>query len=317
VKVSVLIPCFNAERWIADSINSALRQTWPDKEVLVVDDGSTDKSPEIIRSFGDSIRFEIGPNRGANIARNRLLEMAEGDWLQYLDADDYLLHEKIARQMVEIDRRTVDISNAPMILEHWDERGQTRHDQPAVPPPHDPWTELVRWSLPGTGSGLWRRSAILDVGGWKPDQPCCQEHELYLRLLSASKRFQFIPTAGLVYRQWSNGTVCRKNPLETVRRRLAIVEGAEKHLQDSSQMTAALRDAIGQTRVECARSMYRFDQQGAVQTAALAIGANRRFQLPAASCFPRMYRWVYRIAGFQIAESLAALTRRWRTERPS
>src|SRR3954466_15611284 len=97
--VSILIPCHNAERWIAQAIDSALAQTWPDKEVIVVDDGSTDASAEIIREYGDRIRGESGPNRGGNAARPRLLALSRGEWLQYLDADDYLLPDKIANQM--------------------------------------------------------------------------------------------------------------------------------------------------------------------------------------------------------------------------
>src|SRR5678815_984429 len=97
--VSILIPCYNAERWIRQCIESALDQTYPNKEVIVVDDGSKDASLEVIKSFGDRIRWETGPNRGGNAARNRLLQLAKGEWLQYLDADDYLLPEKISRQM--------------------------------------------------------------------------------------------------------------------------------------------------------------------------------------------------------------------------
>ena len=97
--VSILIPCYNAERWIRQAIESALAQTWREKEVIVVDDGSTDGSLEGIESFGDCIHWETGPNRGGNVARNRLLDLASADWLQYLDADDYLLPDKIAKQM--------------------------------------------------------------------------------------------------------------------------------------------------------------------------------------------------------------------------
>src|SRR5262245_58403046 len=97
--VSILIPCYNAERWISEAIESALAQTWAAKEVIVVDDGSTDRSLDIIRKFDGRIRWETGPNRGGGRARNRLLELASGEWLQYLDADDYLLPEKIAAQM--------------------------------------------------------------------------------------------------------------------------------------------------------------------------------------------------------------------------
>src|SRR6476646_1430405 len=97
--VSILTPCYNAERWIAQCIESALAQTWPQKVVIVVDDGSSDASLTIIKTFGDQIRWETGPNRGGNAARNRLLDLARGEWLQYLDADDYLLTGKIERQM--------------------------------------------------------------------------------------------------------------------------------------------------------------------------------------------------------------------------
>ena len=63
--VSILIPCYNAERWIAQAIESALAQTWPEKEVIVVDDGSTDDSLEVIKSFDDRIRWETVPTVGA------------------------------------------------------------------------------------------------------------------------------------------------------------------------------------------------------------------------------------------------------------
>lgn len=97
--VSILIPCWNAARWVRQAIESALAQTWVSKEIIVADDGSSDGSLEIVKSFGDKIRWETGPNRGGNAARNRLTGLAKGEWLQYLDADDYLLPDKIARQM--------------------------------------------------------------------------------------------------------------------------------------------------------------------------------------------------------------------------
>ena len=118
--VSILIPCYNAEQWVGQAIESALAQTWRDKEVLVVDDGSTDGSLEIIRSHGDRIRFESGPNRGANVARNRLLELSHGEWLQYLDADDYLLDDKISGQLASVpNRNSADVIFSPMTMEYW------------------------------------------------------------------------------------------------------------------------------------------------------------------------------------------------------
>src|SRR2546426_2573224 len=99
--VTIGIPCFNSERWLRDSIASALEQTWPATEIIVVDDGSSDASPEIAREFGDAIRFFQNDHRGANHARNKVLSESRGEWIQYLDADDVLLPEKIERQFQE------------------------------------------------------------------------------------------------------------------------------------------------------------------------------------------------------------------------
>jgi glycosyltransferase involved in cell wall biosynthesis len=102
--VSIGIPCYNAAQWIAASVQSALDQTWADTEVIVVDDGSTDGTLDVLRKFGAAIRVEQASHGGANRARNLILKAARGEWLQYLDADDYLRSEKIAQQFAEAPR---------------------------------------------------------------------------------------------------------------------------------------------------------------------------------------------------------------------
>ncbi len=236
-KVSILIPCYNADQWIAQAIQSALDQTYPNKEVIVVDDGSSDRSLEIIKTFGDRIHWETQPNQGGNITRNRLLELSTGEWLQYLDADDYLQPDKIQKQVKFLEQHSqADVIYSPIINEYHDGNSSRQEPLP-IPEPHDPWILLARWFLPQTGSPLWRKQAILDVGRWKVDQPCCQEHELYLRLLMAGKRFEYCPETGLVYRQWSEETVCKRNKPETQRQRLAIKDRLEQHLSATERLT--------------------------------------------------------------------------------
>ena len=91
---SVVIPCYNAEGYVGEAIESALNQTYRPVEVIVIDDGSTDGSLDVIRSFGDRIRYESGPNRGPSAARNRGVQLARGELIQFLDADDVLHPEK-------------------------------------------------------------------------------------------------------------------------------------------------------------------------------------------------------------------------------
>jgi glycosyltransferase involved in cell wall biosynthesis len=312
LKVSILIPCYNADRWIAQAIASALNQTYPDTEIIVVDDGSSDRSLEIIKSFGDRIRWETQPNQGGNVTRNRLLELSTGEWLQYLDADDYLLPNKITQQVDYLSQNShADVIYSPSLLEFCNER--SRQEILPIPTPHDPWVLLARWYLPQTGSPLWRRQAIADVGGWKIDQPCCQEHELYLRLLMAGKRFEYCEAAGSVYRQWSESTVCKRDLSETRRRRLAIEDQLEQHLKVSGELTSVRQQAINQARFESARMIWLSDRQWAAQVITQICQTDKTF-LPSGYAAPAFYRLTYKLLGFSIAEQLAAAKRQIRSQ---
>jgi len=301
-KVSILIPCYNAERWIAQAIESALSQTYDNTEVIVVDDGSTDGSLSVVQRFGDAIRWESGPNRGGNIARNRLLELSKGEWLQYLDSDDYLLPEKIERQMAAIAASPdTDILYSPSVY-CYVEGDRSHLEVMPILPPRDPWALLASWDLPQTGSPLWRRQAVLDAGKWKPGQPCCQEDELYLRLLKANKRFTFCADASSVYRQWSESSVCKRDKRETYRQRLAITRDLEQHLLAIEGLTPHRQRAINQARFECARIIWLSDRDWAMRV--IQEISDSAF-LPSGSAAPVFYRLVYRLFGFSAAERVA------------
>ena len=102
--VSILIPAFNAERFIAETIESALGQTWRRKEIIVVDDGSTDRTLALAKDFGSrTVSVITQANLGAAAARNKAFSRAQGDYIQWLDADDLLAPDKIANQIRALD----------------------------------------------------------------------------------------------------------------------------------------------------------------------------------------------------------------------
>lgn len=308
--VSILIPCYNAEYWIAHAIDSAIGQSWDHKEIIVVDDGSVDRSAEVIAGFEGRIRWETGPNRGGGAARNRLLELAKGEWIQYLDADDYLLPTKIEQQMAFLQFRSdVDIVFGPVTMEEWSE-AETRRGLLPIHNPHDHWILMASWGLPQTGAPLWRRQALLDVGGWKRDQPCCQEHELYLRLLIAGKRFAYHPTNGAVYRQWSNDTVCKRDISEVHRRRLEIEQRLEKHLADTGLLTSERQRAINQARFEIARTAWRYNKHLACDIMEAVCRRDPGFS-PSGPAAPTHYRLAFHTLGFSAAECVAEVARGW------
>src|ERR1700719_2926400 len=98
--VSILVPAYNAQQWIADTLASALAQTWPKKEIIVVDDGSTDRTLQVAKQFASkTVRIITQANQGASVARNTAYSLCQGDYIQWLDADDLLDPDKIQRQM--------------------------------------------------------------------------------------------------------------------------------------------------------------------------------------------------------------------------
>lgn len=307
--VSILIPCYNAERWVGQAVESALAQTISEKEVICVNDGSTDGTLEVLKSFGTKIRVDSGPNRGGNPARNRLLQLAQGEWIQYLDADDYLQPEKIQHQLESIDsEESPDILYGPVSIEQTLPGGEiVCHDDP-LPEEKDLWKLFVGWDLPQTGGMLWKREAIREVGGWKEDQTVCQENELYLRMLIAGKKFSRA-TGGAVYRIWSHETVCRRDPLKTFRTKMELIGRASDWLEEQGQLTADRRRAIAQARLECARVAMPYDREFACDLARQVKVFFPGFVPSSGLAFPALYRWTYRCLGFSGAERIAGWKR--------
>jgi len=308
--VSILIPCYNAERFVGEAIESAVAQTWPDKEVIVVDDGSTDRSLNVIKSFGDRIRFESGPNRGGNVARNRLMELARGEWLQYVDADDWLLPQKVQKQVEFLaEHPHCDVVYSPVYWIDWADGRITHQEITAIPEPRDPWILLARWWLPQTSGPLFRKQSIVKAGSWKLDQPCCQEHELYLRLLESGAQFEYLDECHAAYRHWSqNETVSRRNLPELRRQRLAVMERLERFLDSRGELTLARMQALNQGRFEVARAAWLEDRQAATAIVSTIEKRQPDF-VPGPPAARGHYRFLYRTFGFDATEWAAECAR--------
>ncbi|MBD2627212.1 glycosyltransferase family 2 protein [Trichormus variabilis] len=97
--ISVIIPVYNCEKYLAEAIESVLAQTYQPLEIIVIDDGSTDTSAEIAKGFGSVVQYCCQANSGTAAARNRGIELAKGDFFAFLDADDFWVEDKLTRQM--------------------------------------------------------------------------------------------------------------------------------------------------------------------------------------------------------------------------
>ena len=300
MKVTICIPCFNAARWVRQCVQSALDQQGIEPEVIVVDDGSTDGSAEIIREFGDRVTLLVGEKRGAPHARNLAWRHGSGEWVQFLDADDWLEPGKIATQLHEAP--DAEIIHSPIWIENWTETGSTR-ERSQTAPDEDIFTQWITWQIQQTGCALWRRTTLESLGGWKEGQPCCQEHELYMRAIIAQKIFRYAPTAGAVYRIWSEGTLCRKDPRLVARVRTGLIDNLLAWLKENGKLTSKHLAAAGQVFFETARTWARFDLAEAA-----AYAAERKARGPycvTGPAAPRSYRIIHGLVGFTWAEKIA------------
>ena len=306
--ISIAIPCFNAERWLRVCVESVLSQTWPEKEIIVVDDGSTDDSPQILREFGNAIRILQTPRRGAPHARNQALATAKGEWIQFLDADDYLEPPKIALQLAEgTVRPDADVLYSPVIVEVWNDGIVESRDVSPINHALDLYERWLAFQLPQTGAALWRADSLRRIGGWDESLACCQDTGLYLSALEAGLNFFATTSSHAVYRIWSEETLCRRDPLEVISVRTSLVQELIRWLNQTGRLEPRHLRASGRACLEMARTFARHDLPGATAyfDARRAEGL-LSLEGPAA---PLHYRLVCSLLGFRNAERIAFMLR--------
>lgn len=180
--VSVVMPCYNAQAFIEQAVDSVLRQTYPKVELIVVDDGSTDASVDRLGHFGDRLTLLQQRNQGPYPARNRGVAASHGEFLAFLDADDWWSRECLAHLATSI-----TASDAAVAYCGWQNVGlQGPRGEPHVPPDYEHDDKLERFLRAAAPwpihAALLRRSVWDEVGGFDTDLPTVMDYDLWLRV---------------------------------------------------------------------------------------------------------------------------------------
>ncbi|NJL05378.1 MAG: glycosyltransferase [Chloroflexaceae bacterium] len=260
--VSVVIPCYNAERWISHAILSCLEQSYRPIEIIVIDDGSTDRSRDILASYSRVITWETGPNRGGNVARNRGLALAQGTYIQFLDADDYLLPHKTALHVAALEQ-----SGAGVVWSDF----QHRYEYPdgthiltaplnRAPPTTDMLAALLSpwWVVPV--AILWRREAVVQAGGWDVQLAMVQDKAILIDAALAGVTFHYQPGCVGVYRKYGKVTVSTQNQHRHTRTYYRILQQAAHRLAHAGRLTATYQQALAASYLHLARKVYDLDR---------------------------------------------------------
>ena len=320
--VSILIPAFNAQESIAETLRSSIAQTWGRKEIIVIDDGSTDQTLTIAKQFeSQGVRVYSKHNDGAASSRNFALLFSKGDYIQWLDADDLLAPDKIALQMNSLRQYE---SNRVLLSSAWG-RFIYRHYRTEFIPTAL-WCDLspVEWLLRKMGDNLFMQTASWLVsrelteaaGPWDARLLSDDDGEYFCRVLLASDGVKFTPEAkayyrgpGLAFRGLSYiGHSSRKLDAHWLSMQLHI--GYIRSMEDSERVRAACLKYLQ------ASLIYFYPDKPDIVEQAEQMAKDLGGQLGPPR-LPWKYSWMKAVFGWRVAKSgqRALLKSRWSAER--
>lgn len=212
--VSVIIPSYNSDRYIAETIGSVLNQSMSNLELIVVDDGSTDKTREIVREFGAPVRLVAQSNAGVCAARNRGIDEARGEFICLMDHDDFWFPHKLASQILALKNHSeAGVAYSPYLM--WYPAPDGKYPEPAflaptqgiddIDPEYSGWIyhHLLLDCIMLTSSAMFRKEVFEKCGAFDESLPYSEDWDLWLRI---SREYPFIklrhPTT--LYRQHPN-----------------------------------------------------------------------------------------------------------------
>lgn len=213
--VSIIIPMYNAEKFIKETIESCLSQTHKNYEIIVVDDESSDNSCKIVETFSDkydNIKLFIQKNSGAQKARNLGIEKSKGEYLQFLDADDILSKDKISSQVELAKKYGKNCLYSCKFERFIDSIDKSTYQKKLIDKSFDKPIEwlIVSWSNGGMGqTSIWLISRILvnKIGMWNEDLTKNQDGEYFCRAILNSKKIIFSHTSKVYYRITGNTSI--------------------------------------------------------------------------------------------------------------
>ena len=313
-RVSVLIPCFNAEPWIGQTIESVYRQTWDNLEIVVVNDGSTDNSlAEINRQKSSRMTVIDQPNRGQTTALNRAVSECSGAFVQYLDADDALEHNKIRNQMIRLEHHPDCIATSS-----WRVISSSASVDFVDPAPvkAGPFGERVPvdWLVENWWEGggmmypaMWLipMDIVRRAGPWREDLSLMNDTEYFTRVVLAARAVILCPEALSYYRK-GHSTM---SSIKTARAWRSYFDATELCVDrllavESSDRTRRVASFLWQ---RLANSCYPYQR-------ALGSEAQRRAELLHTDrlCLPagRLYNLISALFGWKVARSLQVLSGR-------
>jgi len=242
--VSIVIPCFNVSMFIEETLNAVFAQTYKYIEVICVDDGSTDNTLEVLNRYkSDSFKIISISNRGASSARNKGLALSSGKYIQFLDADDIILPEKIATQVDIINKNRY--SKPDLILGNYiyEFTNGERTERQVLSSNY--WHGLILGKVGITSSNLYSKSILKRVNGWNEKLKSSQDTDLTFRILKTNSSIVNDCYFNTIVKQRSSSiSNSSSNRISNIIRSIELREKISSHLSSQKKLTEESRNII-------------------------------------------------------------------------
>jgi glycosyltransferase involved in cell wall biosynthesis len=208
-KVSIIIPCYNVDDYIEECVDSAIAQTYSNIEIICIDNNSTDNTFEILKKLKAQGRIELYKElkKGAPAARNLGLKHAKGDWIQFLDADDLLLPDKIAHQI-----KLIDKNEFVGFIAGASKKMNLKGILNITLPFREKYLGLLKANLGNSCANMFNRLELLSIGGWEESMQSSQEYDLMFRLIKNGSEVIFDNQPLTIIRERESGQISQRNP---------------------------------------------------------------------------------------------------------
>lgn len=217
--ISVIIPAYNAQNTIVETVESVRQQTFQDLEIIVIDDGSQDRTCELLATISDKrLKVYSHPNKGVSTARNIGIARAQGEYISFIDADDLWTVDKLEKQLATLQANpeaSVAYSWIVVMLESPDNRGQVNlFPGKKIPFTGNIYPKLLLDNFIGNGSNILAKAeAIKSVGEFEPSFTSCEDWDYYLRLANRYN-FALVPEHQIFYRKTSVNATSQGEAIE-------------------------------------------------------------------------------------------------------
>jgi glycosyltransferase involved in cell wall biosynthesis len=269
---SVVIPCYNCEEYLEQTIDSVEVQTYPNVELVLVDDGSTDGTRDIIKRYKDQAVCHFGPNRGVSAARTTGTELSSGAFIQYLDADDRLRPEALERRIAALEDMSADVAYSAYqrLVEDGKSFSPERTVEKTLEDVHpDPEiATLGSFWLPPVAL-TYRREIVEKIGEWNESLPVIQDARFLQDAAFHGARFVKISEVLAEYRDHKDGSLSTQDQVafnHDIWVNARQIE--ERWRENQGKLTNAQRKQLAGAYDHCARTLFGIDR--AIYTQALS-----------------------------------------------